>query len=201
MMQLYNDATSPFGRKILVAAAERSIALDEVIVDCFSPGPLDDVNPLRQIPALVTDDGEALFDSDVILAWLDGMHDGPALIPEDARWPVLTRVALGNGLIEAVLYRVMELKRAEGEQSPAFIAKMEGRVARALSRLEASARALSADTLRADDITIACALEYADFRYPEDWRGNCPALAHWLEAVSARPSMTVSVPTRSVAPA
>ena len=199
-MQLYNDATSPFGRKILVAAAERAIPLDEVIVGCFSPGPLDAINPLRQIPALVTDEGEALFDSDVILLYLDSAHDGPPLVPDEDCWAILARTALGNGLIEAVLNRIMEIKRAEGEQSPGFIAKMEERIARALARLEELAGALSADTLRADDITIACALEYTDFRYSEAWRADCPTLAAWLEAIAARPSMTVSVPTRTLTP-
>jgi glutathione S-transferase len=199
-MQLYNDATSPFGRKILVAAAERDIPFDEVIVDCFAPGPLDAVNPLRQIPALVTDEGEALYDSDVILLYLDSTHGGAPLVPDEDCWAVLTRTALGNGLIEAVLYRVMELKRPASEQSPGFIAKMEERIARALARLEEIAGALSSDTLRADDITIACALEYTDFRYSEEWRSDCPSLGAWLEAIAARPSMTASVPTRTLTP-
>jgi len=68
-MQLYNDATSPFGRKILVAAAERAIALDEVIIDVYSPGPLDDHNPLRQTPTLVTDEGEALYARLLTVGW------------------------------------------------------------------------------------------------------------------------------------
>ena len=197
-MQLYNDATSPFGRKILVAAAERAIALDEVIIDVYSPGPLDDHNPLRQIPTLVTDEGEALYDSDVILLYLDTTHDGAPLVPDEDCWAVLTRTSLGNGLIEAVLNRIMEIKRVDGEQSPGFIAKMEERLARTLVRLEEVAGLLSVDVLRADDITIACALEYTDFRFSEAWRNDCPTLAAWLEAIAARPSMTVSVPTRAV---
>ncbi len=199
-MQLYNDATSPFGRKILVAAVERAIPLDEVIIDVYSPGPLDAHNPLRQIPTLVTDAGEALFDSDVILLYLDSVHDGAPLVPDDECWTVLTRTALGNGLIEAVLTRILEIKRPDGEQSPGFIAKMEERIARSIARLEEIAGALSSDVLRADDITIACALEYTDFRYSEDWRSECPTLARWLEAIAARPSMTASVSTRTVSP-
>lgn len=200
-MQLYNDATSPFGRKILVAAAERDIPLDEVIIDVYSPGPLDAHNPLRQIPTLVGDDGEALYDSDVILLYLDSIHEGAPLVPDDDCWAVLTRTSLGNGLIEAVLSRIMEIKRPDGERSPGFVAKMEERIARALARLEEVAGVLSADVLRADDITVACALEYTDFRYSEEWRSECPALASWHEAIAARPSMTSSVPTRTVAPA
>jgi len=199
-MRLYNDATSPFGRKILVAVAERAIPLDEVIIDVYSPGPLDAHNPLRQIPTLVTDEGEALYDSDVILLYLDSTHDGPPLVPDDECWATLTRTSLGNGLIESVLNRIMEVKRADGEQSPGFISKMEDRIARALAGLEEVAGALSADTLRVDDITIACALEYTDFRYSEEWRNDCPTLAAWHEAIAARPSMTESVPARTVSP-
>jgi glutathione S-transferase len=195
-MKLLNDATSPFGRKILVAAMEHSISLEEEFVDIGAAGPLDRVNPLRQIPALVTDENEPVYDSDVILQFLDRMHIGGRLFPE-GDWPVLTRTSLANGLIEATLQRIMELRRPAQEQSRTFIEKMEARISRVLHQLDGTADLLAGDLVRADQITTACALEYVDFRFRRDWRDQFPALAGWLATASRRSSMAGTAPTRT----
>jgi glutathione S-transferase len=196
VMKLLNDATSPFGRKVLVAAIERAVPLEEQFVNIGLPGPIDELNPLRQIPTLVTDGGQTHYDSDVILQYIDSRHAGPRLCPA-GDWAVMTRMSLANGLIEAVLLRIMELRRPAGEQSPSFVKKLEDRVWRVLPRLDAIIDQLTGEPLRADQIAIACALEYTDFRYTPDWRSRCPALAKWLEPLSQRPSMAGSRPTRS----
>lgn len=195
-MKLLNDATSPFGRKILVAAAEHFVSMDEEFVDISGPGRLDRINPLRQIPALVTDEDEPVYDSDAILQYLDRKHIGGALFPE-GDWPVLTRTSLANGLIEATLHRIMEVRRPSQEQSRTFIEKMEARIWRALHQLERTADLLAGNLARADQITTACALEYVDFRFRRDWRDQYPSLAGWLAAASQRPSMTDTAPTRT----
>ena len=195
-MKLLNDATSPFGRKVLVAAIERAVPLEEQFIVISAPGPIDELNPLRQIPTLVSDGGQALYDSDVIMHYIDAQHAGPKLCPAGA-WDVAARMSLGNGLMESVLHRTMELRRPEGEKSASFAAKLEERVARVLARLERSIGNLSGEPLKADQITMACALEYMDFRYAHDWRATHPALGRWLASMAGRPSLAGTRPTRT----
>ena len=143
---------------------------------------------------LQLDDGSVLYDSDVIIEYLDDLSPGPSLIPEEDRHRVLTRVALCNGLMQAVLQRVMELRRPADEQSPAFVAKLQQRADRALAELESEAAEITAGELCLDQITTACALEYVDFRYRSDWRHDMPILAAWLADFGERPSMRVTRP-------
>ena len=199
-MRLLSDATTPFGRKVLVAAIERSIVLDEAFVPLDGSGPLDRYNPLRQIPTLVTDDGRAIYDSDVILQYLDTLHRGEPLVPDGDRVGVLTRMALGSGLIEATLLRRMEVIREATERSGRFIAKMEDRIARALAALEAQLDAFTLDgALRADQITAACALGYVDLRHTDQWRSKHASLAQWFAPIAERPSMLATAPSRTQA--
>lgn len=198
-MKLLSDATTPFGRKVLVAAIERAVVLDEVFVPLDGSGPLGDFNPLRQIPTLVLGDGRALYDSDVIIEYLDTCHQEERLIPESHRFDVLTRMALGSGLIEATLLRRIETVRIPQEQSPAFIAKMEQRILRVLAALDSQWATLAnaSGVLRADQITVACALGYVDFRYGDTWHAKHAALSAWFADVAARPSMIATAPSRS----
>ena len=107
--------------------------------------------------------------------------------------------ALGNGLIEATLLRRIETVRIPQEQSAAFISKMEQRIARALRALDGQVGTMeiASDHVRADQITVACALGYVDFRFTDGWRGDHLALAQWYAEIAARDSMVASVPTRA----
>jgi glutathione S-transferase len=198
-VKLLSDATTPFGRKVLVAAIERAVVLEEVFVPLDGTGPLDEWNPLRQIPTLVLADGRSIYDSDVIVDYLDTRHRSERLIPEAARFDVLTRMALGSGLIEATLLRRIETLRVPQERSAAFIAKMEQRIHRVFSALDKQLASLgnASGPLRADQITVACALGYVDFRYNEGWRAEHPALGQWFARLASRRSMLATVPTRS----
>jgi glutathione S-transferase len=198
-VKLLTDATTPFGRKIAVAAIERQIAMEEVFVPLDGTGPLDEWNPLRQIPTLVLDDGRAIYDSDVITEYLDTLHRGEPLIPASDRFSVLTRMTLGNGLTEATMLRRIETVRVPQEKSPAFITKMEQRIDRSLKALEAQAPRLShgSSALRADQIAVGCALGYVDFRYVDTWRAQCPRLAEWYASLATRLSFTLTAPTRT----
>jgi glutathione S-transferase len=193
-MILHSDASTPFGRKCLVAALERRIAMDERYVDLANPGVFAEVNPLIQIPALETDDGQVYFDSDVILQFLDTQHSGEPLVPAEDRFGHLTRVHLANGLIESTLLRRMEIVRPDGEKSPDFVARLEARIARGLSRLEALRPVATNEPMTAEEITLACALDYVDFRYSHDWRNGAPKLAAWRDALGTRPSLVRTMP-------
>ncbi len=195
-MILYTDATTPFGRKCLVAALERAIVLEECFVSLADPGEFLEINPLNQIPALAAEADVCHFDSDVILQYLDTRHDGPSLIPATERFRHLTAIHLANGVIESTLLRIMETRRPAGEKSPGFIAHLEARIARGIDRMARDRTAPTSGPLSAEEITTAVALDYVDFRHPHDWRSTAPNLAAWHEAIAARPSFSLSRPTR-----
>ena len=102
-MILYTDATTPFGRKCVIAALEREIPLEERFIKLSEPGDFLEVNPLNQIPALFVERGKCYFDSDVILDYLDTLHEGSPLIPEPNRFECKTAIHLANGVIESTL--------------------------------------------------------------------------------------------------
>ncbi len=196
-MILYTDASTPFGRKSLLAALERGIPIEEEFVNLAEPGAFSEINPLVQIPALKAADGQVYFDSDVIFQYLDTRHKGSPLIPEDDRFARLTRIHLANGVIEATLLRRMEEMRPDDEKSATFIARLQGRIGRGLARLEKLCREPHDGPMDAEDITKLCALDYVDFRYPHGWRNSHPKLATWAARNSERGSAKVSLPGRT----
>lgn len=188
-MILFNGPTSPFGRMTRVVALELGLSVEEKAIDVYTAEFLDAHNPLRQIPTLLLEDGRAIYDSRVICAYFDSISGRPSLFPPADRWGTEVRTALAIGLMEAGLQRRMEIVRPEGEKSVGVIAKLELRMDRAIDRLEAMADDIGAGDLRMDQIAVACALEYTDFRRGPDWRRRCPRLDRWLDRFSQRGSM------------
>jgi glutathione S-transferase len=198
VMKLHHNDMSPFVRKVMVLASEAGLAARiEPVKRMMTPGSPDAAlcadNPLGKIPCLVTDDGMALYDSRVICAYLDSLHDGPKMVPQDgaARWTALRREALGDGILDAAInaryetfLRPQELRWAE------WILNQKQKVARGLDALE------DEDLAGVDigTITVGCALGYLDFRYAdEDWRSSRPRLAAWYATFADRPSMAATV--------
>lgn len=192
-MKLHYAETSPYVRKVMVVAHECGLADCLDLVPTTPETVVDDVkadNPLAQIPTLVTESGERIFDSTVICEYLDAMA-GAGIFERDgpARWTALTRHALGQGLIDALNARNRERRRPETERSPAWDAKKRAEIVRALDALEAAAPTLPTGA-EIGAIGIAVALAYHDFRWSDDdWRGGRPALTAWYEAYAARPAM------------
>jgi len=191
---LYNGPTSPFGRMARVVALELAITVDERAIDVYTAEFLDAVNPLRQIPTLVTEEGRPIYDSRVICRYFDALSGKARLIPSARQWEIETRWALAIGVMEAGLQRRMEILRPEGEKSRSMISKLEIRIDRGIAQLELEADAFCSDGVRMDSIAIAVALEYTDFRYTTGWRGRRPKLNAWLEGFAHRPSMTQTRP-------
>jgi glutathione S-transferase len=191
---LYSGPTSPFGRMARVVALELDIAVEERVIDVYTAEFLDALNPLRQIPTLVTGTGVPIYDSRVICNYFDAVSGRTTLIPPERRWEVETRWALAVGIMEAGLQRRMEIVRPAAEKSPGTIAKLEIRIDRALAQLEREAGALRDAGVRMDCIATAVALEYTDFRYTTEWRQRCPGLKAWLESYAPRPSMIQTRP-------
>lgn len=191
---LYGGPTSPFARMARVVSLELGIQVEERVIDVYTAEFLDAINPLRLIPALVTEAGVPIYDSRVICNYFDAISGRATLIPDEQRWEVETRWALAVGVMEAGLQRRMEIVRPATEKSPAAIAKLEIRIDRALAQLEREAGALRGAGTRMDYIATAVALEYTDFRYTNEWRQHCPQLQAWLDDFARRPSMIQTRP-------
>lgn len=204
-LKLFCSLPSPFARKVRALAAEKDIPLELVVVDVLDPtSPVAALNPLRKVPCLVTDDGEAWYDSPVICEWLDALP-GRCLIPGDfsTRLAVKRIEALADGVMDAgVAIRLESIYagRAEHERSAGWMdwqwLKVEGGV-RELERQLGERAWFVGDSLTLADISVACALEWLDFRLPDRaWRPEAPRLSAWLQTVAQRPALATTGPAQ-----
>ena len=202
-MTLFHNPASPYVRKVMVLLHETG-QLDRVALhDCqLTPvkpdATLNQDNPLGKIPALRLADGQVLYDSRVILDYLDQQHVGNPLIPHEgsARWRRLTLAALADGIMDAsLLVRYELILRAPEQQWEPWIEGQRDKIRRGLAELEAHAIAELASHFDIAAISVACALGYLDFRHPGlEWRQAQPRLAAWYAEVSQRASMLDSQP-------
>jgi len=199
-MKLHYNPASPYVRKVRVMALETGLMgdIELALVTLLPTDPDENVNadnPIGKIPALVRDDGEALYDSRVICEYLDDRHDGTPMFPEkgEARWTAIRRQALADGILDAAVgTRYETFLRPEALRWSDWVDGQLSKIRRALDVLESEALGDSVDI---GTISVACALGYLDFRYPDEgWRDTRPSLAAWYESFAARPSMTETVP-------
>jgi len=191
MMILRSSPPSPFGRKIKLAVS--ILGLDkEVGIEKADPTDANDSirkqNPLGKIPALIIENGTVLYDSPVILEYLDHRAGGGKIIPQDPnqRFAALTLQALGDGILDAGILLVYEGRwRAPEKHEQKWIDYQTEKVARALGVLEANPPALTA-TPDVGQITLACALGYQDLRFGGTWRESYPRLLQWHDEFEAR---------------
>jgi len=206
-MKLRYSPTSPYVRKVVVTAIEAGLddRIERVATDVWAPDTdIAEDNPLGKVPALVLDDGLALCDSPLICEYLSAHATAPGLIPAEGadHWQVLAFEALGDGIMDAAVARVIEsLKRPAEFRWDGWLTRQADKIGRALDSLERSAIAgkLGVPHLGAmtdvGRIAVACALGYLDFRFAkDDWRQSRPALAAWYEGYAARPAMQATEP-------
>lgn len=197
-MKLRFSPTSPYVRKVMITAIEtgQESVIEKVATNPWDPETdLPDDNPLGKVPALVVDEGLTLFDSPVICEYLSE-RVGAGLVPAGGinRWRVLRLQALGDGILDAAVTRLLESKRPEEIQKVEWIERQKRTIGRAVDSLEAEVGRWS-DELTLGQITVGAALGYLDFRFPGDeWRRGRPALTDWHEAFAQRPSMKATVP-------
>ncbi|PLX38105.1 MAG: glutathione S-transferase [Hyphomicrobiales bacterium] len=205
-MKLFYSVTSPYVRKVLVLAHEAGI-VDRLEIVAATASPIERneaifaKNPLGKIPALVLDDGRVLFDSRVIVAYLDTLHDGTPFIPADgpAHFDALTMQALADGILDAALLCRYEITRPAEKVWEAWYDGQMEKIVSALDMLEASAVESLSGAVTISPIAVASALGYLDLRFKDniagaDWRTGRPKLAAWYEGFSARPSMVATQP-------
>jgi len=198
-MRLRYSPTSPYVRKVTAIAHELGLfdRLELVATNAWDPvSDLPADNPLGKVPTLLLDDGEALYDSPVICAYLDALV-GDRLLPAggSARWQVLRNEALADGVLDAaVLVFIERNKRDEAQRSAWWEQLQLDTVARALDVMEGLADGFEAEP-DLGQLTFACALGYLDFRFPElEWRQGRPALDRWYETFASRPSLQATTP-------
>lgn len=197
MLILRSSPASPFGRKVKLVAYRLGLMDRIEIVNADTTDPSDSLrqqNPLGKIPALILEDGQVLYDSRVIVDYLDHLAGGGKIIPADPerRYPALVMQALADGIMDAALLQVYEKRwRDEGARSERWLAHHAEKVARGLAALEAAD--LSGET-HIGHITVACALGYLDLRFGPSWRESHPRLAAWLAVFAEDPAFQKTHP-------
>lgn len=202
-MKLLASPASPFTRKVRIVLAEKRIDCEMERVDVQPvENPVNAHNPLGKIPTLVLDDGTALFDSRVIVEFLDNASPIARLIPEDNRERVAVRrwEALADGVTDAGILIRYESLRPENEQSPAWVAKQSARMHRGLAQMQSDLGEKHwcvGDRYTLADIAVGCCLGWLGFRKPAgiDWRTEYPGLARHYDKLMERPAFAESVPS------
>ena len=189
MWTLKSSPPSPFGRKVKIAAALCGLSDRMTVEPTDTNDPGDAIrrhSPLGKIPALILEDGTALYDSRVILEFLDHEAGGGVILPDGAgRFPALVLQALADGVMDAALLQVYEKRwRAAEIQHRPWMDHQAGKVERGLAALEAAPPPLSG-TPHVGQIALACALGYLDLRFEGSWRAAHPRLVGWLDSFAA----------------
>jgi glutathione S-transferase len=203
-MKLLGSSTSPYVRKVRVVMAEKKLDYDFVTEDVWAAQTtIADSNPLGKVPCLIMEGAEALFDSRVIVEYLDTLSPVGKLIPSlgRERAEIKTWEALADGVLDAsILARLEETwgGRTEVQRSQAWIDRQLGKVR---TSLKAMSQGLGEKPFCAGihfslaDIAIGCALGYLDFRFPQiEWRTDYPNLVRLHDKLMQRPSFADTVP-------
>jgi glutathione S-transferase len=203
-MKLYTSPTSPFARKVRVVLTEKKIECEFVddnpwIAETAVP----QFNPLGKVPVLVLDDGTAIYDSRVIVEYLDTVSPVSRLIPEPSRQRIAVRrwEALADGICDAAVTIVREQKRPAKQQSKEWVERHFQKIGLGVQEL---ARELEDKTwchgeaYSLADIATGCALGYLDLRHPViDWRAEYPNLVKLADRLAKRPSFAETAPPPS----
>lgn len=197
-MKLYSHPVSPFARKARIIAHELGLKLEIIDVVARNDESLRRLNPLKQIPILVLDDGSSLFDSPVICEYLNHTGGGkffPGMSiwrNTSGRWKALGLAALGDGIADAAVGWRYELTEPEERRNPDRIARAQATIMAGLDALE---RVKFAQDPTIGEISVACALSYMEFRLTDlDWKSSRPKLSAWYAKFCEYPSMKATAP-------
>jgi len=201
-VKLLSAPASPFARKVRIVLAEKRIECDIATVDVQpQENEVNAHNPLGKIPTLVLDDGTAIYDSRVIVEFLDNMTANSRLIPQDKRERIAVRrwEALADGVLDAGLLVRYESLRPQNEQGASWTAKQMARLRRGLAQMEADLGAHAWCQRRRytlADIALGCCVGWIGFRKPGgiDWRADYKNLAKHYDKLMQRPAFADTVP-------
>ena len=200
-MKLLYTLNSPYARKVRIVALEKHIGLElqEVVLadpDCI----VKNYNPLGKVPVLILDDGDSLYDSKVIVEYLDNHAPGTHLIATDNTNKIATRrwEALADGICDAAVSAMLEQRKAPEKQSSANIEKQLEKVTRGLEVLNmdiAKKKWCVNEKFGLADIALGCMLGYVDLRFKQlNWQDNYANLAKHYSILVKRPSFKETMP-------
>jgi len=199
-MKLIGSATSPYVRKVRIVMAEKKLDYQFVLEDVWAENAtISTSNPLGKVPCLVMEGGEAVFDSRVIVEYLDTLSPVGKLIPAQGREraEVKTWEALADGIMDAALLAGIETTwagRSAEQRCDAWVARQMEKIGQALKAMSvglAEKPYCSGIHFSLSDVAVGCALGYLDFRFPEiDWRASYPNLARLQDKLLLRPSFS-----------
>lgn len=200
-MKLIGTPASPYTRKARIVLAEKHIEY-EFVVDSPNDAKtkVPDFNPLGKVPVLIVDDDTTLFDSRVIVEYLDHASPVTRLIPQETRHRIQVRrwEALADGCTDATVAVVMEKRRPLSLQSTDWLARQQGKIDRALKTMsdELGGRSwCGGEFFTLSDIAVGCCLGFLDLRQPDrDWRRTYPNLAKLAEKLAQRASFKDTAP-------
>lgn len=200
-MQLVSSPTTPFGRKVRIVLLEKKIPF-ELLTDIpwNADTQVGSFNPLGKVPVLVLKDGETLYDSRVIVEYLEHISPVGHLIPADATSRIQTRKfeALADGITDAAALIFLEHKRSEELRSTDWMLRQQAKVFKGLEALSEALGEKSnfvGNKFSLADIAVGCCLGYLDFRFPDiKWRDAHANLAAFYEKLGNRPSFKETAP-------
>jgi len=202
-MKLIGSLTSPYVRKVRIVMVEKKLDFQLTLEDVWATDALLKANPLGKVPCLVMEGGEAVFDSRVIVEYLDTLSPVGKLIPPAGRERIEVRTweALADGVLDASILARLELTwggRTEAQRSQAWVDRQMSRVHAALA---AMSRGLGerpwcmGNQFTLADIAVGCALGYLNFRFPSiAWRDSHANLARLYEKLAVRQSFIDTLP-------
>ena len=201
-MKLLGSLNSPYVRKVRVVMSEKRVECAfEIDAPWSSLSQVPDHNPLGKIPVLITDNGSSIYDSRVIVEYLDNLTPLNRLIPEPNRQRIEVKrwEALADGLCDALVAIHLEKARPPEQQSPEWIARQEKKVGLTLKTIAqdlSEKNWCSGDLYNLSDIAVGCALGYLDLRFKQiDWRNQYPNLAKFAAKLALRPSFKETDPS------
>lgn len=199
-MQLISARPSPFGRKVKVMLIETGQLDDVDVVEVATTPVATDptvaaANPVGKIPALIREEGPAIYDSRVICRYLDA-RAGAGMYPETRIWETLTLEATADGIMDAAILMVYEHRvRPEAMVYDGWIEAQWEKIARSVAAINARWMSHLRGQLDASHIAVGCALAYLDFRLGDrGWRKGNDALDDWFALFAERDSMKATAP-------
>ena len=202
-MKLIGALTSPYVRKVRVVMAEKKLDFQLDLEDVWNNDAILKSNPLGKVPCLVLDGGEAVFDSRVIVEYLDTLSPVGKLIPPSGRERIEVRTweALGDGLLDAAILARLEAHWAGRSAEQRCQAWTDRQMRAVHNALKAMSQGLADKPFCAGnhftlaDVAVGCALGYLDFRFAHiDWRSEYPNLHKLHDKLALRPSFIDSAP-------
>jgi len=201
-MKLIGSLASPYVRKVRVVMAEKKLDYELVLEDVWAPDTtISASNPLGKVPCLIMEDGGAMFDSRVIVEYLDTMSPVGKLIPSQGRERAGIKCweALADGVLDAgIAVRLERTQRPANEQSAAWVQRQLGKVDSGLKAMSAGLGETPfcvGNHLTLADLAVGCALGWLAFRFPEiTWRDDYANLGRLFDKLSERQSFKDTIP-------